>query len=62
MIAVNDELISMEQLSILLQYDEHQLSQLCKGLEARGYVFKRNEQGTIALTENDITVILSFIW
>ncbi|MGG1554781.1 hypothetical protein [Paenibacillus ferrarius] len=60
MISLNDKPMHLDQFAKLIQMDEHRLSRICQGIENNGYVFNRNEQGHIDLSESDITVVLSF--
>lgn len=60
MISLNDKPMYLAHFAKLIQMDEHRLFRICKGIEENGYQLNRNEHGHIDLTENDITVVLSF--
>ncbi|MDR6554990.1 hypothetical protein J2736_006233 [Paenibacillus qinlingensis] len=60
MISLNDKPMYLAHFAKLIHMDEHRLFRICKGIEDNGYRFNRNENGHIDLSENDITVVLSF--
>lgn len=62
MISLHDKPMQIAQFAKLIQMDEHRLFRICKGIEENGYRFNRNEHGHIDLSDNDVSVVLSFCW